>query len=85
MDPRILTSKKLALSILRKTSFRTKGSARKVKKGNFLVLRETKIPAVLVEGGFMTNEEEKKLLSKPEYIQKLARGIAEGIDSFVKK
>jgi N-acetylmuramoyl-L-alanine amidase len=85
MDPRILNSKKLAHSILKKMTFRSKGYPRKVKKGNFLVLRETKIPAVLVEGGFMTNEEEKKLLSKQEYIQKLARGIAEGIDRFVKK
>ncbi|GGA07400.1 hypothetical protein GCM10008018_61450 [Paenibacillus marchantiophytorum] len=43
----------------------------------------SQVPVVLVELGFMTNPEEDKLMSEPEYQKKLAAGIADGIEQFV--
>lgn len=43
----------------------------------------SKVPVVLVELGFMTNPEEDERLSEAEYQQKLATGIADGIERFL--
>lgn len=59
----------------------TKLPNRGVKSANFHVLRETDMPAVLVECGFMTNPEEAALLMSGAYqaecAEELARGICE--------
>ena len=51
---------------------------------NFVVLRETACPAVLVEIGFLSNEEERNRLTDPAYQNKIAVGIAEGIINYMK-
>lgn len=38
------------------------------------------VPSVLVEMGFMTNPEEDRRLSDPDYLDRLAEGMAEGIN-----
>jgi N-acetylmuramoyl-L-alanine amidase len=76
-------SKKLAGSILKFTTRRTKASSRGVKKADFYVIRETNMPAVLVEGGFISNPKERNLLKNPLYLEKIARGIAEGVDYYL--
>lgn len=43
----------------------------------------SKVPVALVEIGFMTNPEEDELMSEAAYQQKLARGIADGIEQFL--
>ena len=48
------------------------------------MIRETKMPAILVEGGFLTHPEERKRLRQRVYIDKLAKGIDEGIDADIK-
>jgi N-acetylmuramoyl-L-alanine amidase len=50
-----------------------------VKTANFHVLRETKMPAILVECGFMTNREECELLKSDAYRRKCAEAIVAGI------
>ncbi|MDQ0902349.1 N-acetylmuramoyl-L-alanine amidase [Paenibacillus sp. V4I7] len=45
----------------------------------------SKVPVVLVELGFMTNPEEDELMSEAEYQKKLAQGIADGIEQFLKR
>ena len=70
--------------ILKKSSQKTNFFSRGIKKGNFFVIRETKMPSILIEGGFLTNPEERKCLRQRIYIDKLAKGIAEGIDSYIK-
>lgn len=40
------------------------------------------VPMALVELGYLSNEEEDRLLATEEYVQKLAEGIANGLDTF---
>ena len=49
------------------------------KSAGFFVLRNTLIPAVLVEVGFVTNSQEEKKLRTGLYRQKIADGIAESL------
>lgn len=48
----------------------------------FFVLRRNKVPAVLVEVGFITNPEERALLQSSEYQRKIAEGIVSGINLY---
>ena len=74
----------MAKSVIDKMVFRTKAKSRGIKSGNYLVLRKTKMPSILIEAGFLTNLEERKNIKRRDYLQKIARGIAEGVDRFVK-
>jgi N-acetylmuramoyl-L-alanine amidase len=53
--------------------------SQKAKVGNFFVLRRSKVPAALIEVGFITNQEEQTLLQDHEYQRKLAETIVKGI------
>ncbi len=52
---------------------------RGVRKALFAVLVGAKMPAVLVEGSFLTQPEEAAALARDAYRQDIARGIASGI------
>lgn len=77
-------SEKLAKTILSKLTEETEAKARGARKGDFRVIRETKMPAVLVEGGFLTNPSERTKILNKNYREKIALGIAKGIDSYIK-
>lgn len=49
------------------------------KEANFAVLRETKMPAILLENLFVDHEMDAMLLKDPEVFKELARAIARGI------
>jgi N-acetylmuramoyl-L-alanine amidase len=55
-----------------------------VKRTNLVVLRETVMPAVLVELGFLTNAAEQNKLMNDGYLQSSAEAIARGIMEFLK-
>src|SRR5438067_8120949 len=55
---------------------------RGIKRARFAVLRLTKIPAVLVEGGFLTERGESRLIANPEWRKKLADAVCTGIENF---
>jgi N-acetylmuramoyl-L-alanine amidase len=55
---------------------------RGIKRARFAVLRLTKVPAVLIEGGFLTERGESKLISNKDWRAKLAGAIAVGIESY---
>ncbi len=55
---------------------------RGVKTANFSVLRRTKHPSILVEGGFVSNKEERSAMMDPQYRQVVADSIARGILQF---
>ena len=54
-------------------------SNRGVRRRGYFVLRRTRIPAVLVECGFLTNPTEAQYAQSSAYRQKLAEEIARGI------
>lgn len=54
-----------------------------VRVKNLHMTRETKMPAILVECGFISNPEQEKLLRQPEMQKKLARAIADGILAYL--
>ena len=78
-------SRKLAEAVLSRVIRRTEAVSRGVKKGNFYVIRETAMPAILVESGFISNPGERALLRTRDYQEKIARGIVDGVDAFFKK
>ena len=51
---------------------------RGIKRARFAVLRLTKVPAVLIEGGFLTEQGECKLIANKEWRGKLAQRSASG-------
>lgn len=53
-----------------------------VKYGNFSVLRETEIPCVLIECGFLSNPHDVALLKDPAYWEKLAQGMYNGLYNY---
>lgn len=55
------------------------GIDRGVRSENYAVLRETDMPAVLIETGFMTCPEELDMLQDADYQKLLAQGIVQGI------
>lgn len=55
---------------------------RKVKEADYAVLRDTTIPAILIEVGFLTNVQECGKLLSPEYQEILADAIVNGILSY---
>ena len=63
---------------------RTDAVNRGIKSRELYVVRHTRCPAVLVEGGFINNPLEAQLISNGEYRQRLASAIAEGIMSYQK-
>ncbi|MGE5572918.1 MAG: N-acetylmuramoyl-L-alanine amidase family protein [Bacteroidota bacterium] len=52
---------------------------RKAKKNRFYVLRNTKMPAVLVEAAFITNPEDAALLASVDFLNRAADVIAKAI------
>jgi N-acetylmuramoyl-L-alanine amidase len=75
---------KLASAIQRYLLSSTGAVDRGVRTANFFVLRETVVPAVLVEIGFLTNSIEEYKLRDPLYQQRIVDGIAAGIDEYMK-
>ncbi len=51
-------------------------------KTNLVVTSKTTMPAVLVECGFLSNDEECAKLNSEDYQKLIARGIADAIDEF---
>ena len=61
----------------------TGANDRETRTANFYVLRHTDMPAVLVETGYMTNEDECEKLASPDYQQQIAQGVAAGILAYL--
>lgn len=55
---------------------------RGVKHARFHVLRDVKIPAVLVEGGFISNPTEGQRIATSYYRQRLGVAIAQGVQNY---
>ena len=74
----------LSNDIQKQVISQTGANNRGVKNAEFTVLVKSKMISALVECGFITNESEVKKLSDPSYQDKLATGIADGIEEYLK-
>jgi len=70
------TGKKMAAALLKhiiqETGLKSRGVQANMSWANFYVLRNTRMPAILSENGFMTNLEDATNLMKDDFRQKIA-------------
>ena len=58
-------------------------NSRGVKRARFHVLRESWCPAVLVEGGFLSNRYDAEIISKGDYVSRFAGAIRQAIHDYI--
>lgn len=58
---------------------------RGIKAEEWFVVRNARMPSVLVELGFVSNPAEAKLLANSDYLQKCAAGIYNGLAGFIQQ
>lgn len=52
-------------------------------EGNYYIVKSGKVPAIIVECGFLSNPEEEKLLQQKDYQVKLVTAIADGLFAYL--
>ncbi|UJF15236.1 N-acetylmuramoyl-L-alanine amidase [Jeotgalibaca sp. MA1X17-3] len=84
-DPtRVKESGNLAHSVQNSLISATGAYNRKVQRETFAVLRETAIPAILVEFGFMSNPTELNKLKTDSYQRLLSKALTNGVNTYFK-
>ncbi len=88
--PKIRESNKLAIDVQSRMMANLKPHYKYIKDGGvrhapFLVLIGASCPSILVEVGYISHPRERRRLFSPRYQQRLAKGIAEGIDNYLRK
>lgn len=83
LTPRLSASKCLGQEVLARVIKHTGAQSRGVKTANFAVIRETQMPAILVECGFLSNPEEREKIKDTTYRCYLAWAIARGVDVYL--
>ena len=81
-------SKKLASEVHQKVKPVIKSHKiddRGVKPGLFYVLALSKRPGLLIEAGFVSNQNELSIVNREKYLNELAKAIASGVSNFIKK
>ena len=76
------TGEELASAVQYAAILKTGARDRGIRARHLYVTRHTRLPAVLVEGGFITNRMESHLLNEEHYAETLAAGIADGIEAW---
>jgi N-acetylmuramoyl-L-alanine amidase len=56
---------------------------RGIREESWFVVRNARMPSILIELGFVTNAEEAALLAQEQYLQRLARAIYTGVRKFI--
>jgi N-acetylmuramoyl-L-alanine amidase len=77
----VLLAKEIELGLEEEVGFLTRN--RGLKEEKWFVVRKSKMPSVLIELGFVTNNEEAIRMNDPDYLQRLAVGIYNGIENFI--
>ncbi len=77
-------SKPLAEAVQRGMLKRVKSVNRGVKYARYYVIRHSKNPAILVEGGFVSNSRERGRTKEGWYREAISNGIVDGVVSFKK-
>ena len=74
-DGNVLLAYELQKSLVKNLSAEDRG----VRRARFAVLRTAEMPAVLIEGGFLSDSEEQKKIADPKYRDHLAAAIVQGV------
>ena len=74
----------LAYQIQKAITEKTGAEDRGVKRARFAVLREAEMPAVLIEGGFMTNPTDAKRIYDATQRRQMAQAIVDGVLAYKK-
>lgn len=77
------TGLKLSRTIHERLVAATGSPDRGVRSGRLYVLRGERIPATLVEMGFISSREDEARLTDPAYQKRVARAIAEGVKGYL--
>nr|WP_314277432.1 N-acetylmuramoyl-L-alanine amidase [uncultured Peptostreptococcus sp.] len=80
---RINLSKLLAQSLQNTTISYINMRDRGVEEKKFDILKYTKMPAAIIQCGFISNKDDAEKLEKEKYQEDIAKGISEGILKFV--
>ena len=56
---------------------------RGIRADEWFVVRNARMPSVLIEAGFVTNPEEGRLLTRDDYLLRVADGVYNGLVDFV--
>jgi N-acetylmuramoyl-L-alanine amidase len=56
-----------------------------MKRSRFEVLREARMPAILIEGGFMSDSRDAKYIYDSAFRQRMARAIVDGVLAYKRK
>jgi N-acetylmuramoyl-L-alanine amidase len=74
--------KRLAQLVQSSLIRRTRTVDRSAKYARFYVIRNTTLPSILVEGGFVSNAEERNRMKSGWFRESIAQGIADGIQRY---
>jgi N-acetylmuramoyl-L-alanine amidase len=55
---------------------------RGIKRARFVVIRDITIPGVLIEGGFLSNDFDARLIATPAYRQQMASSILQAVQNY---
>lgn len=55
---------------------------RGIKRARFVVIRDIRIPGVLIEGGFLSNPYDARLIATPAYRQQMASSILQAVQNY---
>ncbi len=75
-------SQQLAEAIQNQLVQRLGPNNRRIKPGNFRVLQDSRMPAVTIEMGFLSNPEEAALLGQADYRERVAEAICQGVIAY---
>jgi N-acetylmuramoyl-L-alanine amidase len=81
-EPPDVESQNLAGFIQESVVAQTQAANRGTRQQQFFVVANVRHPAVLVEGGFLTNKDEALKLTNADYREQMAVGIASGIVNY---
>jgi N-acetylmuramoyl-L-alanine amidase len=73
---------KLAQHVQRGLIRHTRTLDRQAKFARYYVIRNTTNPSILIEGGFVSNEQERERMKSGSFRESIARGVAEGIQRY---
>jgi N-acetylmuramoyl-L-alanine amidase len=79
-SPAVYTKSRALARLLQKAVVNcTKMRDRGVRQGGYVVLRSSKVPAALVEVGFLTNPATEKMLADAKWRERIAQALAKAV------